>query len=150
MFRRSVVRRRGSPLLGTAIVGGAAYAAGRGAQREATRGQSQEQRLTQLEQQQGPGMSQQGMNPPQQGYQNMPPGYQSAPQQMYQQPPPPQPQMPQQTAPAQPAGAEYQAAPASELAPDKLTQLKTLGELRTSGVLTEAEFEAEKQRLLHS
>jgi hypothetical protein len=143
MFRRSVVRRRGSPLLGTAIVGGAAYAAGRSAQREATRGQSQEQRLTQLEQQQGPGTSQQGMSPPQQGYQ-------SAPQQMYQQPPPPQPQMPQQTAPAQPAGAEYQAAPASELAPDKLTQLKTLGELRTSGVLTEAEFEAEKQRLLHS
>jgi len=123
-------------LLGTAIVGGAAYAAGRSAQRGATREQSQEQRLAQLEQQQGPGMPQQG--------------YQSAPQQMYQQPPSPQPQMYQQTAPAQPAEAEYQAAPAAEPAPDKLTQLKTLGELRTSGVLTEAEFEAEKQRLLHA
>ena len=142
MFRRSVVRRRGSPLLGTAIVGGAAYAAGKSAQRGTTREQGQEQRLSQLEQQQGMGM-------PQQGVQNIPPGYQSAPpQQAYQQPSSPQPQMHQQ--PAQSAKAGHQAAPASEPAPDKLTQLKTLGELRTSGVLTEAEFEAEKQRLLHA
>jgi Short C-terminal domain len=32
----------------------------------------------------------------------------------------------------------------------RLAQLNTLGELRAAGVLTEAEFEAEKARLLRS
>ena len=31
---------------------------------------------------------------------------------------------------------------------DKLAQLKQLGELKAAGVLTEAEFEAQKQRIL--
>jgi hypothetical protein len=31
---------------------------------------------------------------------------------------------------------------------DKLAQLKELGELKSSGVLTQAEFEAQKQRIL--
>ncbi len=39
-------------------------------------------------------------------------------------------------------------APAGTNTGDKLEQLKTLGELRDSGVLTEEEFEAEKQKLL--
>ena len=38
-----------------------------------------------------------------------------------------------------------QAAPAQ---PDKLEQLKQLGELKASGVLTEAEFEAQKAKIL--
>ena len=50
-------------------------------------------------------------------------------------------QQPQYAAPppAQPAG------PSTE---DKLTQLKQLGELKDSGVLTEAEFEAQKAKIL--
>jgi hypothetical protein len=39
------------------------------------------------------------------------------------------------------------AAPAAE-APDMMEQLKQLGELHTSGVLTDAEFEAQKAKLL--
>jgi putative oligomerization/nucleic acid binding protein len=38
-----------------------------------------------------------------------------------------------------------QAAPAQ---PDKLEQLKQLGELKASGVLTDAEFEAQKAKIL--
>ena len=48
-------------------------------------------------------------------------------------------QQPQQ-APAGPA-----AAPDTD---DKLAQLKQLGELKTSGVLTDAEFEAQKAKIL--
>jgi hypothetical protein len=40
-----------------------------------------------------------------------------------------------------------QAAPAPAQ-PDKLEQLKQLGELKASGVLTEAEFEAQKAKIL--
>jgi hypothetical protein len=45
--------------------------------------------------------------------------------------------------------AQYQqAAPASEPAPDPLDQLKQLGELKAAGVLTDAEFEAQKAKVL--
>jgi Short C-terminal domain len=56
----------------------------------------------------------------------------------------PQEQAPQQQAPppappaAQPPGMD-----------DKLAQLKQLGELRDQGVLTDAEFEAQKNRILY-
>ena len=43
--------------------------------------------------------------------------------------------------------AEPAAAPAAE-APDMMEQLKQLGDLHTSGVLTDAEFEAQKAKLL--
>lgn len=56
-------------------------------------------------------------------------GYQEAPQQA--------------AAPAPP-----QAAPAADDMGDKLDQLKQLGELKAQGVLTEAEFEEQKRRLL--
>jgi hypothetical protein len=39
------------------------------------------------------------------------------------------------------------AAPSAE-APDMMEQLKQLGELHTSGVLTDAEFEAQKAKIL--
>jgi hypothetical protein len=48
----------------------------------------------------------------------------------------------------------YEQAPAAPPVPsasgtdDKLAQLKELGELKTSGVLTEAEFEAQKAKIL--
>ena len=38
--------------------------------------------------------------------------------------------------------------PSSNMEPDTLEQLKRLGELRDSNVLTEAEFEAAKQKIL--
>jgi hypothetical protein len=44
--------------------------------------------------------------------------------------------------------AEAPAAPDEETMSDKLAQLKQLGELKSQGVLTEAEFEAQKQRIL--
>ena len=48
--------------------------------------------------------------------------------------------------------AQYQepvkAAPAAPAQDDKLEQLQKLGELKTSGVLTEAEFEAQKAKIL--
>lgn len=46
---------------------------------------------------------------------------------------------PQQAAPPPPPAAP---------APDPIEQLKQLGELRDSGVLTEAEFEAQKAKIL--
>ena len=43
---------------------------------------------------------------------------------------------------------EQPPAPAAEPAPDPLEQLKQLGELKASGVLTDAEFEAQKAKIL--
>jgi len=45
------------------------------------------------------------------------------------------------------AAAAPAAAPAAE-APDMMEQLKQLGELHSSGVLTDAEFEAQKAKIL--
>lgn len=53
-------------------------------------------------------------------------------------------QQDQQQAPPPPAPA---AAPASG-GDDKLTKLKELGELKAQGILTEAEFESEKAKIL--
>jgi hypothetical protein len=52
--------------------------------------------------------------------------------------------------PAQPAPSAPAASPPATggSSADRLQQLKTLGELKASGVLTDAEFEAEKQRIL--
>jgi len=47
------------------------------------------------------------------------------------------------------AADEAPAAPAGGM-DEKIEQLKQLGELRDSGVLTEAEFEAQKQQILGS
>lgn len=62
----------------------------------------------------------------------------------------------QQEQAAQPAQAPPAAAPAAPAAPaassmdDKLAQLKDLAALKDSGVLSEAEFEAQKQKILGS
>lgn len=56
------------------------------------------------------------------------------PQQQYQEPPPPA------YAPPPP--------PPADDAPDMLDQLQKLGELRAAGVLTEAEFAAQKAKIL--
>jgi hypothetical protein len=41
-------------------------------------------------------------------------------------------------------------APAASDTGDKLEQLKQLGELKTAGVLTDAEFEVQKEKILQS
>ena len=46
--------------------------------------------------------------------------------------------------------ASTQAASPPPTATDRISQLKALGELRAAGVLSEAEFEAEKRKLLES
>lgn len=56
-------------------------------------------------------------------------------------------QQPQQYAP-EPAAAP--APPAGASTDDKLAQLKELGELKAAGVLTDAEFEVQKERILAS
>ena len=65
----------------------------------------------------------------------------------------------EEQAPAEPQYAEAPpvvyaapppAAPAAEPAPDRMEQLKELGELHTSGVLTDEEFAAEKAKILNS
>ncbi|WP_370626828.1 SHOCT domain-containing protein [Salinibacterium sp. ZJ450] len=52
-----------------------------------------------------------------------------------------------QQEPAQPAYEEASAAQAAPAA-DPMEQLKSLGELKAQGVLTEAEFEAQKAKIL--
>ncbi len=57
--------------------------------------------------------------------------------------PPPQPQA------AQPQAPEAAPAPGA-MTDEKIAQLKKLGELKQSGVLTEEEFEAQKAKILAS
>jgi len=54
----------------------------------------------------------------------------------------------QQQAVAQPVPQQYAPPPPAPDEDDTLAQLQKLGELRASGVLTEAEFDAQKARLL--
>ncbi|MCK9496421.1 MAG: SHOCT domain-containing protein [Dehalococcoidia bacterium] len=63
------------------------------------------------------------------------------------------PPMPAAAPPAAPPAAPAAAAPAAPAAaappePDRLAELKDLTALRDAGALTDAEFEAEKQRIL--
>ena len=54
----------------------------------------------------------------------------------------------QQAPPPQPE-PQYAAPPAAMSTDDKLAQLQQLGQLRDSGVLTDAEFEAQKGKILY-
>ena len=58
------------------------------------------------------------------------------------------PQQQQQAAPPPPPAPAAAPTPAPGGMDDVLAQLKSLGDLRTQGVLSEAEFEAQKQRIL--
>ncbi|HEY5879701.1 MAG TPA: SHOCT domain-containing protein [Nakamurella sp.] len=78
---------------------------------------------------------------------------QYAQQQQYAQPQPqyaqPQPQYAQpQYAQPQYAQPQYAQPPAAPSTDDMLEQLQKLGELKTAGVLTEAEFQAQKAKIL--
>lgn len=112
-------RRR--PILRTAMVGGVAYAAGsHGARKSAEQDQLEAQQNAQIADLQQ-----------QQTMQQQPP------------PAPPQYQQPVYQQPAVPPPAS-----SSGVAPETLEQLKQLGELHTSGILTDDEFEAAKQKIL--
>jgi hypothetical protein len=58
-------------------------------------------------------------------------------------------QQEQQQAPQQDEAPPAAAAPQGGDMDDKLAQLKQLGELKTAGVLTDAEFEVQKDKILH-
>jgi hypothetical protein len=55
-----------------------------------------------------------------------------------------------QEAPPPAPEPQYQEPPAASGTDDKLAQLKQLGELRDAGVLTDAEFEAQKGKILYA
>lgn len=119
--------RRRRPLLRTAAVGGVAYAAGhhsgtKSAEQQYT-DEQQNAQIADMQQQQA--MQQQAPSPTYQ-------------QPVYQQPAPPPPTYQQPAAPAAPTG----------LTNENFAQLKQLGALHESGVLTDAEFEAAKQKIL--
>jgi hypothetical protein len=100
------VRRR--PLLRAAVVGGAAYHAGKRVQEGRDADYDRDARMDDLEQQQA--MQQQMM-------------------------------MQQQQAAASPA-------PAGGITDDAIAQIQKLGELKTQGLLSDEEFEAQKRKLL--
>ena len=128
MFRRRVVGRR---LVRTAVVGGVAYGVGHHAAKKSAEQEymdaQQNAQIADLQQQQEAAAQQDYQQPP------PPPVYQPPPP-VYQPPAPP----PQAAAPA----------PSTGLTADDIAQLKQLGELHEGGVLTDAEFEAAKQKIL--
>jgi Short C-terminal domain len=50
----------------------------------------------------------------------------------------------------QPPAQQQPAAPAAPAAPDPIAQLKQFAELHSQGILTDAEFEAQKAKILNS
>lgn len=111
-------RRRGVGLLGTAAIAGTAAYAGNRVAKSAAQDQQRDQQIADLQSQVA---AQQAAPPP-------PPPAAAAPVPA----PPP--------APAPAAGA-----PSMD---DKIAQLQQLAELKTAGVLTDAEFEAQKAKIL--
>jgi len=126
MLRRRVV---GRAVVRTAAVGGVAYAAGH---HVATKSAQQ----TQMDAQQNAQID---------DLQQQQAAEQAAPAQpVYQQPAPPPP-MYQQPAPQAAAPA-----PSGGMTTENMEQLKQLGQLHESGILNDAEFAAEKQKILNS
>ena len=89
--------RRRRPLLGAAMIGGTAYAAGRAGQRSAMREDDEQARIANLE-----------------------------------------------------AQVQQQSAPSAPAAPSLVDQLSQLSQLHASGALSDADYEAAKQKLLAS
>jgi hypothetical protein len=131
----------GGGLIGDLLAGGVGYLVGK----NAAQNQSQYQQYPQYQpnQQQYPQYPQYQPNQSQyQQYQPNQPQYQQYPQ--YQ---PNQQQYPQY----QPSQPQYQPAQGSANSPQdsRLAQLNLLGQLRAQGMLTDAEFQAEKQKILN-
>lgn len=126
-------RRMGRALVAGAVVGGVAHHAGKVSAQNDAREQQQSAQIADLQAQQDQIAQQQQMA-----------------QQPQYAPPPPQyaPPPPQYAPVAAPPAAAPAPAPAPAQ-PDKIAQLKELGELKASGVLTEEEFQAEKAKILN-
>jgi Short C-terminal domain len=118
--------------MAAAVVGGVAHHAGRVSAQNDAREQQQTAQIADLQAQQDQMAQQPQYAPPPPQYAPPPPQYA---------PPPPQ-YAPVEAPPAAPAPAPAQ--------PDRIAQLKELGELKAAGVLTDAEFEAEKAKILNS
>jgi outer membrane murein-binding lipoprotein Lpp len=132
-------RRMGRALVAGAVVGGVAHHAGRVSAENDAREQQQTAQIADLQAQQDQTAQQQQMA---QQPQYAPPPPQYAPPPPQYAPPPPQ---------YAPVEAPSAAAPAPAPAqPDRIAQLKELGELKAAGVLTEEEFQAEKAKILNS
>jgi outer membrane murein-binding lipoprotein Lpp len=129
-------RRMGRALVAGAVVGGVAHHAGRVSAENDAREQQQSQQIADLQAQQDQ-MTQQQMMAQQPQYAPPPPQYAPPPPPPYAPPAPPA-----YEAPVSPAPAPAQ--------PDRIAQLKALGELKAAGVLTEEEFQAEKAKILNS
>jgi Short C-terminal domain len=132
----------GGGLLGDLAAGGIGYLMGRQSAQQAPQYQAP--------QYQGPPPQYQ---PPQ--YQGPPPQYQTPQYQppQYQPPQTPQYQPPQYQPPQTPqyqppAGTPDQQATAASGSNERMAQIKLLGHLRDSGLLTNDEFEAEKRKIL--
>jgi len=123
-----------------AIAGTATAVSNRVSRRQGNRWAKKEQAAEQEQYEQAP--------PPQQQYEQQPPPQQYAQPQYA--PPPPQYAQPQYAQPqyAAPPAEAPAAAPLST--DDMLEQLKKLGELKEAGVLTDAEFQASKAKILGS
>jgi outer membrane murein-binding lipoprotein Lpp len=131
-------RRMGRALVAGAVVGGVAHHAGRVSAENDAREQQQSAQIADLQAQQDQMTQQQMAQQPQ--YAPPPPQYAPPPPQYA--PPPPQ---------YAPVEAPPAAAPVPTPAqPDRIAQLKGLGELKAAGVLTEEEFQAEKAKILNS
>ena len=124
-------RRMGRALVAGAVVGGVAHHAGKVSAQNDAREQQQSAQIADLQAQQDQIAQQQQMA-----------------QQPQYAPPPPQyaPPPPQYAPVAAPPAAAPAPAPAQ---PDRIAQLKELGELKAAGVLTEEEFQAEKAKILN-
>jgi hypothetical protein len=116
-----MLRRRGVGLLGAAVVGGTAYAAGRSGARSQAAEESQNQQLYEMQAQ---------MAAQQAETQRALAEAQRA------------------TAQAQTAQAPPAAAQGGVTMDDKLAQLQRLGELKTAGVISDEEFAVQKARIL--
>jgi hypothetical protein len=110
-----------------AIAGTATAVSNRVSRRQAGRWAAKEQQADE---------AQQAPDPQQQQYAQQPPQYAQQPPQYAQQPP----QYAQQQ--------QYAPPPAGPSTNDMLDQLQKLGELKKAGVLTEAEFQAQKAKIL--
>ena len=129
-----------------AVVGTATAVSNRVSRRQAGRWSEQEEKQAAAEQQAYEAQQYQAIQAQQaqQPYQQPPPQYQQAPP-TYQEAPPTYAAVPV-PAPAPPPPPV--AAPADTSA--KLAQLQQLGELKAQGILSDAEFEAQKQKILNS
>jgi len=118
-----------------AVVGTATAVSNRVSRRQAGRWSEQEEKQAAAEQQAYEAQQYQAI---QAGTVAPPPQYQQAPPQYQQAPPPP------------PAPAPAPAPVAAVATDAKLAQLQQLGELKAQGILSDVEFEAQKQKILNS